>query len=281
MVERAYSLEFGRELDAKKANQYSISGSLKSDKAFRCVDDDCQIPLTCTNWREKNGKRYYFRPSHNDEPHIEGCICITPQEVREQVKKEVSEAKKTTSKSGIISVKKSPNKAKVSSSNKHEEIDSTRNKNQNIKISHSRNDIQDRQLSSLATFVELFNDSEVDNYSTQIKIDGEVISLSDYFVDVTNDSLVINKNRVYFGLANISRAEFGENMLQIEFLNSSYPNIYSNIRQVQERANTKSIANSIDKDATTIYFRGLLNGKNNKFESFNDKFYKDLYSPDN
>lgn len=105
MVESAYSLEFNRELDAKKASEYSLTKSLKSDKAFRCLDKDCKIPLTCTNWEKPGGKRFFFRPSHNDEPHVEGCTCITPQEIQEQVKKEVSKGRQTILQSGVISVK--------------------------------------------------------------------------------------------------------------------------------------------------------------------------------
>ena len=280
MVERAYSVEFERELDAKKANQYSITGSLKSEKEFKCIDPNCEIPLTCTNWRKKDGKRYYFRPSHNDEPHVEGCTCVTPQEIREHINKEVLEAKNAISQSSIISVKKSLSKAKTASIST--DVTSSRGEttNNGSEGNGTSNQVQDRQLSSLATFVELFNDEEVDNDAQLLRIDGELISLSDYFIDVVN-SPVKDKNRIFFGKANISKASVGENMLEIEFLNSDYPKIYSNIKKIQERANTKNIANLIGNGPITIYFRGLLHSKDNKFKPFNDKFYKDLYSSKN
>ncbi|HEL0465413.1 TPA: hypothetical protein TUN88_001067 [Streptococcus equi subsp. zooepidemicus] len=280
MVERAYSVEFERELDAKKANQYSITGSLKSEKAFKCIDPNCEIPLTCTNWRKKDGKRHYFRPSHNDEPHVEGCTCITPQEIREHVNKEVLEAKNAIIQSGVISVKKSISKTKIVSVLNVVTPIRGGAINNGVKGNEVSDKIQERQLSSLATFVELFNDEEIDNDAQLLRIDGELISLNNYFVDVVNNP-VKDKNRIFFGEANISKASFGEDMLEIEFLNSDYPKIYSNIKQIQERANTRNIANLIGNGPVTIYFRGLFHSKDNKFKSFNDKFYKDLYSPEN
>ncbi|NQN50461.1 hypothetical protein HPA16_08935 [Streptococcus suis] len=280
MVERAYSVEFGRELDAKKANQYSITGSLKSEKAFKCIDPNCEIPLTCTNWRKKDGKRYYFRPSHNDEPHVEGCICVTPQEIRDHVDKEVWEAKNAISQSGVISVKKSLSKAKTAGISNVVTSSQDKATNNGAKGNQTSNQMQDRQLSSLATFVELFNDEEVDNDVQLLRIDGELISLNDYFVAVV-DSPVKDKNRIFFGEANISRTSFGEDMLEIDFIKSDYPKIYSNITQIQERANTRNIADLIGSGPVTIYFRGLFHSKDNKFKSFNDTFYKDLYSPEN
>ncbi|HFI0509672.1 TPA: hypothetical protein ACGO5E_001813 [Streptococcus suis] len=280
MVERAYSLEFNRELDAKKASEYSLTKRLKSAKEFRCLDKDCQIPLTCTNWEKTDGKRYFFRPSHNNEPHIEGCKCITPQEIQEQVKKEVSEGKQTILQSGVISVKKSVSKAKTNNSMKTEGSADDKTINGIFGEKKNLSQSQDRPLSSLATFVELFNDEEVDNSAQLLRIDGELISLNDYFVAVV-DSPVKDKNRIFFGEANISKTSFGEDMLEIEFIKSDYPKIYSNITQIQERANTRNIADLIGSDPVTIYFRGLLHSKDNKFKSFNDTFYKDLYSPDN
>lgn len=279
MVESAYSLEFNRELDAKKASEYSLTKSLKSDKAFRCLDKDCNIPLTCTNWEKQSGKRFFFRPSHNDEPHVEGCTCITPQEIQEQVKKEVSKGRQTILQSGVISVKKSVSKAKTNNSMKNE--GSTVDKTINAIFGEKRNSSQsqDRQLSSLATFVELFNDQDIDHDKPQIRVDGKLISLNDYFVDVTNSNLVKDKNRIFFGMAEVSVANFNEEILQIKFINSQYPNVYINLNKLKERAGTRNIVEVIETGFKIVYFRGKLNSKTKKFESFNDKFYKDLYTP--
>ena len=279
MVESAYSLEFNRELDAKKASEYSLTKSLKSDKAFRCLDKDCKIPLTCTNWEKPGGKRFFFRPSHNDEPHVEGCTCITPQEIQEQVKKEVSKGRQTILQSGVISVKKSVSKAKTNNSMKNG--GSTVGKTISAIFGEKRNSSQsqDRQLSSLATFVELFNDQDIDHDKPQIRVDGKLISLNDYFVDVTNSNLVKDKNRIFFGMAEVSVANFNKEILQIEFVNSQYPKVCTNLNKLKERAGTRNIVEVIETGSKIVYFRGRLNSKTEKFESFNDKFYKDLHTP--
>ena len=256
-----------------------VTKSLKSDKAFRCLDKDCKIPLTCTNWEKPGGKRFFFRPSHNDEPHVEGCTCITPQEIQEQVKKEVSKGRQTILQSGVISVKKSVSKAKTNNSMKNG--GSTVGKTINAIFGEKRNSSQsqDRQLSSLATFVELFNDQDIDHDKPQIRVDGKLISLNDYFVDVTNSNLVKDKNRIFFGMAEVSVANFNKEILQIEFVNSQYPKVCTNLNKLKERAGTRNIVEVIETGSKIVYFRGRLNSKTEKFESFNDKFYKDLHTP--
>ena len=278
MVERAYSLEVKKTISAFEAQKYSLEGRLNSEKNFRCIDQDCQIPLTCTNWKKKDGKRFYFKPSHNDELHVEGCTCISPQEVKEQVNKEVFVAKGIISDSGIISVKKSLSKAKVNGGKSVASLDTAEHSTTSSGTNIHRNQVQDRQLSAVATFVELYKDPQIDNNVRNIRIEGELLSLNEYFVDTTGQ-IVEDKQRIFYGQALVSIADFNSDMLQIEFIGSDYPKVYSSVERIKERSNTKNIADLIGENPEYIYFRGKLDSQNNKFKSFNDKFYKDLYSP--
>ena len=49
----------------------------------------------------------------------------------------------------------------------------------------TRNQVQDRQFSSVATFVELYEDPQIDNNVRNIRVEGELISLNEYFVKTT------------------------------------------------------------------------------------------------
>lgn len=278
MVERAYSLEVKKTISAFEAQKYSLEGRLNSEKNFRCIDQDCQIPLTCTNWKKKDGKRFYFKPSHNDELHVEGCTCISPQEVKDQASKEFIGAKGTVSDGGIISVKKSLSKARVTGDTVVGSLDIAEQSKSSSRTNNSRNQVQDRQFSSVATFVELYEDPQIDNNVRNIRVEGELISLNEYFVKTTGQ-IVEDKQRIFYGLAWVSIADFNPGMLQIEFVGSDYPKVYSSVESIKERSNTRNIADLIDEESEHIYFRGKLNGKTKKFESFNDKFYKDLYTP--
>ena len=60
MVERAYSLELRETINALIAQKYSLEGRLNSEKNFRCIDKDCQIPLTCTNWKKEKWEKVLF-----------------------------------------------------------------------------------------------------------------------------------------------------------------------------------------------------------------------------
>lgn len=278
MVERAYSLELSETISALEAQKYSLEGRLNSEKQFRCIDNNCEIPLTCTNWKRRGGKRFYFKPSHNDELHVEGCTCISPQEVKEQVNKEVFAAKGIISDSGIISVKKSLSKAKVNGGKSIASLDTAEHLTTSSRTNIHRKQVRDRQLSAVATFVELYKDPQIDNSFKNIRIENELLSLDEYFVDIKNP-LVKDKQKIFYGLAQVSIASFNKKILQIQFIESNYPNIYSSLEKIQKRSNTRNIADLIDKEPEYIYFRGKLNSKTKKFESFNDKFYKDLYTP--
>ena len=278
MVERAYSLEVKKTISAFEAQKYSLEGRLNSEKNFRCIDQDCQIPLTCTNWKKKDGKRFYFKPSHNDELHVEGCTCISPQEVKDQASKEFIGAKGTVSDGGIISVKKSLSKARVTGDTVVGSLDIAEQSKSSSRTNNSRNQVQDRQFSSVATFVELYEDPQIDNNVRNIRVEGELISLNEYFVKTTGQ-IVEDKQRIFYGLAWVSIADFNPGMLQIEFVGSDYPKVYSSVESIKERSNTRNIADLIGENPEYIYFRGKLDSQNNKFKSFNDKFYKDLYSP--
>jgi len=278
MVERAYSLELRETINALIAQKYSLEGRLNSEKNFRCIDQDCQIPLTCTNWKKKDGKRFYFKPSHNDELHVEGCTCISPQEVKEQVNKEVFAAKGIISDSGIISVKKSLSKAKINGGKSVASLDTAKHSTTSSRTNIHRKQVHDRQLSAVATFVELYEDPQIDNNVRNIRVEGELISLNEYFVKTTGQ-IVEDKQRIFYGLARVSIADFNPDMLQIEFVGSDYPKVYSSVESIKEHSNTKNIADLIGENPENIYFRGKLDSQNNKFKSFNDKFYKDLYSP--
>ena len=88
-----------------------------------------------------------------------------------------------------------------------------------------------------------------------------------------------DKQRIFYGLARVSIAGFNPDILQIKFIDSDYPNVYSSLEKIKECTNTKNIAGLIGKCPEYIYFRGKLDSKGCKFKSFNDAFYKDLYSP--
>ena len=66
---------------------------------------------------------------------------------------------------------------------------------------------------------------------------------------------------------------------KLNFVNSQYPKVYTNPNKLKERAGTRNIVEVIETGPKIVYFRGRLNSKTEKFESFNDKFYKDLHTP--
>lgn len=284
MSERAYSIEMNKEITAKKASELSQKGDLLNSKNFYCNDPNCSINLTCTNWNRK-GKKYYFTPSSKDDLHIVGCTQISASEAKEQSNKESAGAKDTISKNGVIKMTKSVNKARTTIKAMSDELTvNTDSSSSNSNIG-KKTKAEYRHIYSIASFVDLFNDNDVDNNTQFVSIENKRISLNTLFIQSESTYAEWNTTRIFFGKAKLKSISFDKtdlkskkkDVVEIEFIDSKFPKIYSNITMLSKRATTSNILEYLDTDNyITVYFRGKLLNGGNKFEPFNDKVYKDL-----
>ncbi|HDN2514142.1 TPA: hypothetical protein P1K40_000324 [Clostridioides difficile] len=279
MSERAYSIEKGINITAKKASQLASKNELLDKRKFRCPDKNCQIGLTCSNWGKTNGKKYYFRPSSNTELHIIGCSEISPLEEKNQIILEKNGAKNTIAKNGLIKMTKSVNKMKT------DICEHNISKNDLINKSHKKPSSDTtktrkecRNLYSLDSFVELYNDNDVDHNKKFIMIDNELLSLDELFVGIQS-KFEFDKNRIFFGKAKLSTG-FKEGMLQIDFVNYKNLRVFSNIDSISKRSSTRILNKYIDTDYEVyVYLRGkiILDRLKEKFIPYNESVYKDFY----
>jgi len=279
MSERAYSLEKKNRMTAKKASSLAYKKELNDKRAFICCDENCQIGLTCSNWGILNGKKYYFRPSSNDELHIVGCTEISSDEEKTQIEQEKSRAKTTINKNGLIKMTKSIIKARTYIGVHQDGEDAPVNslhKRADGKPAGTRR--ESRNLYSVASFVDLYSDAEINNTDKIIMVDNELLSLNELFVDL--QSIVeFDKNRIFYGKAILSTG-FKEGMLQIDFIKHRNLRVYSNKDAVIKRSNGKIVKMFIDKNKDIyVYLRGKIisDGSKEKFVPYNDSVYKDLY----
>ncbi|GAB2023970.1 hypothetical protein OfM1_00400 [Lactovum odontotermitis] len=284
MSERAYSIELNKSIMAKQASELSRKGVLIDSKKFRCSDPICAIDLTCTNWNH-NGKKYYFTPSSKDDLHIVGCTEISVSEAREQSKREALGAKETINKNGLIKMTKSVNKASttIKPTTINGQLD-TENSSSNLNIGIKTRE-ETRHMYSIASFVDLFTDIDVDNDKQFVVIENQKISLNTLFVKSSEPYVDGSITRIFYGKAKLKSTAFNREKLnsnkgdvvEIEFIDSNFPKIYSNIVMLSERAVTSNILEYLDSNKyPTVFFRGKLLTDGKKFEPFNDKFYKDL-----
>src|SRR5699024_8813092 len=172
--ERAYSLELNRNISAKQASNFSIKGRLHDRRAFQCSNPNCQINMTCTNWNKK-GIRYFFTPSSQDELHVIGCSELSEEEIKEQEKLK---------------------------SNLDKETNQTTNSNNKMKS-------EARHVYPIASFINLFEDPELDKDSQIIAIENEKISLNELFLESKNNFVPYDCTRIIYGEALIRTAKFG------------------------------------------------------------------------
>lgn len=67
-------------------------------------------------------------------------------------------------------------------------------------------------------------------------------------------------------------------MIEITYLNSSHPSIYTNIDSLKKISNDSKIKKYINTNKSIMtYFRGIYKQEKSKFEPYNDKYFKDLY----
>ncbi|PID21905.1 hypothetical protein CSV61_06715 [Sporosarcina sp. P3] len=278
MAERAYSIELKKDISAKQASDYSIKGELYDMRAFQCSDSNCQIHMTCTNWNRK-GVRYYFTPSSQDELHVIGCSELSTKEIKEQEKLESNLAKESIRKNGMIKMTKSMGKAKSQDKTDMKTEFTGERMNQSTSPTTKKKS-EARHVYPIASFVNLFEDATVDNDSQIVAIEKEQISLNDLFIQSKANFIPYGCMRIIYGEAVIRTADFGKDMLEIEFLNSKLPKVYSNIKSISKNKSVSDVKNHLDTNKTVVvYYRGKLikNGSTFKFVSFNYQVFKDIH----
>jgi hypothetical protein len=279
MSERAHSLEEKDRMTAKKASSLAYKKELNDKRAFICCDENCQIGLTCSNWGILNGKKYYFRPSSNDELHIVGCTEISSDEEKTQIEQEKSRAKTTINKNGLIKMTKSINKARTDIGVHQDGEDAPVNSLHKRAAGKSAGIRREsRNLYSVASFVDLYSDAEINHTDKIIMVDNELLSLNELFVDLQS-TVEFDKNRIFYGKAIVSTG-FKEGMLQIDFVKRGNLRVYSNIDAAIKRSTGKIVKKYIDKNKDVyVYLRGKIisDGSKEKFVPYNDLVYKDLY----
>lgn len=276
MSERAYSLELEKNISAKQASEYSIKGLLHDRQAFQCSNPNCRINMTCTNWN-RNGIRYFFTPSSQDELHVIGCSELSEKEIKEQDKLESNLAKKSIRKNKLIKMTKSVGRAKGNDkSNLITESLGEKTNKKNKTNNKVKSEV--RHVYPIASFIDLFEDPELDKNSQIITIGYEKLSLNELFVSSRNNFVPYNCTRIIYGEALIRTAKFGDDMLEIEFINSKLPKIFSNISTMSKNKSTSDLKKYLDTNKkVVVYYLGKLTKNGKKFESFNDYVFKDIY----
>lgn len=283
MVKMAFSLELKQNLSAKEAHAKSLQTKLNNPKAFRCADKDCGIRLTCTNWKLKNKKRLFFTPSSKENLHIAGCKESGEDEERQRSSLEIKNAKQTISKNGLINLKRISETKTVKRDNSNEK---TVLREDRIKLQHVTNSnssmnkrSEGSHITSILSFIEMYQDTSFDNNQKTLKISRvEYLSLNEFFVNIDEvDNIPKKQLRIYYGEAKLET--HNNSMLKISFCNlASLPPVFTNKTQIFNVYYGKHAKKYIDTNIKVIvYFRGNLDDNKNKWCSFNDKFYQDLY----
>lgn len=276
MSERAYSEELRKEISAIEAYKKSLDGSLKSAKAFRCHDTKCRIKLTCSNWKINNAKRLFFTPSNRDELHSVECSTVTYDEEKYQVKIETKQGKGTIIKNGIIDMRRATMTSKPN--NGLESITSNDNISKNIRrnnVSKDKEGTENRNVSSIKTYINFYYDNTIDNDLCNIRVDGEIISLNTLFVDAKQE-MEEGVNRIFFGNAIVKTAEFNKEIVSLEFVDANKSVIYTNKEKLLTRISSRILNKYLDNnEECRLYFRGSIDN-NGKFISFNGKNYCDI-----
>ena len=280
MSERAYSFELCKNISAKEAVELSEKERLSNERAFCCCDKKCGILLTCTNWKNTSGKRFYFVPSHNDELHVIGCDEVGKKEERQQIEKEIKEISEEVKNNGIITMMVSPDKntKEVEMGQDVEKIPSKETGYSYKRENENRGSkYEGRRAARIEAFVELFNNGKVDRNIEVICVKGKMYSLNELFSS-SNKVPEDGAFGIFYGDAKIKKCGFNKDMIEITYLNSSLPSIYTNIDSLKKISNGAKAMKYINTNKSVkTYFRGIYKTKKGKFEPYNDKYFRDLY----
>ena len=277
MSERAYSKELKKIVSGDEAVRLSFEGRINDERAFCCADKKCGIALTCTNWRNIKGKRKYFVPSKRDELHVIGCDEVNQKEEKQQIDIEVRSAVSEVKKNGIITMLLSPDRNTKKPGADGTDVslpgkDAYTYKN-NKRTEETKSEGQ--RAARIETFIELYYRADVDNREKRVRINGKMYSLDDIFIS-SEKGLEDGRFGIYYGEAFI-KTSFKPEMVEIVFVNSLFPKIYTNKNSLIKIKNGKEVKQFLEKNQTFVaFFRATYNKKRNLFMPFNDRNYKDL-----
>ncbi|MCC4373112.1 hypothetical protein [Limosilactobacillus reuteri] len=284
MVELAFSEELKRKVSALEANKLSKSGQLQSKYSFHCLDQVCQIPLTCTNWC-REGKRYYFKPSSNSKSHVDGCSMITSEEFKAQNEKDVNESKNTIKNGGYIIIDKYPGRSKTQSTAVPKANTLFQNQ-KNIKLRKKGINIagvkkQNSHRSSMYSLIQLWKDKNILHNQNFLVLNGKNMSLNELFINLPNCARQVNGMHIFYGKAIITHKNDWPTCFK--FCNFNRAILYGNYDYLKKRPATMTIDNYISSGKSVdVYFRGYLQEEGNKlkFLPFNEFLYQDIYIDD-
>lgn len=87
-IEKAYSIELGRNIDAVEAHELWTEGVLKDKKAFRCRDVNCSAQITCANMDKKKPEMKRTPYFQCYSPHDKECNCKSDYGVEHNTNRE-------------------------------------------------------------------------------------------------------------------------------------------------------------------------------------------------
>lgn len=285
MVKRAFSEELNKTIKVEYAHALSLKGKLNNPRSFKCPDKECNINLTCTNWRKEikynnNDKRLYFRPSSLENLHISGCSECGENEEKQRSTYEKNEAKTTIQKNGLVVLKKIY-ETKAVKNDSPEDSQQTPKESTTTDVKSIENKqakkYEGSHITSILSLIDMYNDDSFDKSEKFLKVSSnKVMSLEEFFIDLdATNTPIKNQLGVYFGKATIKTFYKNEEMVEIKFNNSIFPPIYTNKDILFKSYYGKRIKKYVDSTTVlNVYFRGHLDSK---WHAYNKKAYKDLY----
>lgn len=276
MSEEAYSMELGKKISAIEAHRKSLSGELTNAKAFRCWDENCCIDLTCSNWGKWRNKRIYFTPAKRDCLHAFNCNAVSHNDEQYRVNIETLQGKKTVIKNGIIEMKKNLTKSisKKDTDEGGDSVGGTAISRRTVSIGGKQ--FESRNISSIKTYINFYNDDDIDNNVCKIRIDGKILTLNQLFVNIRENKLT-GVNRIFYGSGLVTTNKKNDEIVELRFVNTNNPAVFSNKKMLEKRLGKKKLEQFLDKGIECkLYFRGSIE-ENGKFKCFNDKYYLDIW----
>lgn len=277
MSDRAYSVELNRVISALEAHGKSISGELKDAKAFHCCDPLCNIQLTCSNWGISKSNRIYFTPSDRNSLHSIFCSAVDIIDGNCQSEIQTTGVKKVIRKSRIISMTKLESRVRTNESLSGE-IGNTvkRDVKKRNSVKGDKNGTENRNISSIKSYIDFYYDDRIDNDEEIFRVDGEVICLNTLFVKA-DEPVSKGVNRIFHGMAKVTTPTFNDELIAFKFENSGKPMIYSNKKKLFSRISPKILNRYIDTEIKCyLFFRGCIRD-DGKFKSYNGRNYCDLW----
>lgn len=281
MTEVAFSIEQNKKISKQQVREWQQKKKITDSTQFRCLDENCKVPLSCACWKKGQYKREpYFYLTTREKHHVFNCNYASPKEIKDGIAADIEQVYETQqNKKSIVLGNPKPTgisktdagEVPTTAKDTSDSVDTHTIRTQTNELTHSERATHYRNLDS---FVSMYYDPSIsNNYSISLRfsfedrttpvpegitgLDGKS-SFNELFSSIQKP-IATNEFHIFHGKAKIIRKN-DKGFCQVLFSDNDVIKLFFNLNNVPRNSDIKKVADPVEELETLkevqVYFEG-------------------------